>query len=131
VNPVSIGSRVSVLQITLQVTEPGSEDVKVCVISTVTQGNLATETGLNLPTECALRREDIPDRQRDCEEYSYAPRLNQLAPVALKVRQLRAKRHIPSEPGATKSNSIRNTWYTFRDETGFDVLSLGYLTDMV
>jgi len=120
-----------VLQIEVQTREHGSGKMKVGVISTVTQGNLASEIGLNLPTVRALRREDVPDRERDCEEYFYAPYWEQLAPGALKVRQLRAKRHVLDTLSATKLKSVRDVWYTFRDATGFDVLSLGYLTDMV
>lgn len=128
VRPVSIGSRVSVLQIEIQKPGPASQGPVPCVLSTVTQGDLSKETGISLPTELVLRKEDIPDRESDCEERIYPPYTKEIAPCTLKVIQRQAKR---GGPDTLRSRSIREVWYAFADGTGFDLLSLGYLTDQV
>jgi hypothetical protein len=99
-------------------------------LATVTQGNLATEKGLSLTTEPALRKEDIP-KLEECEDRVYPAYLEKIAPAALKLREKRLKGGIEGTGNAEKGRSVRETWFTFADGTGFDVLSLGYLTDKV
>jgi hypothetical protein len=131
VSPINLGPRVSVIQVDLQNEENKAGGFKSCVMATVTQGNLATEKGISLPTHPVSKKPGIPDRELDCEEFIVPPIVRQLAPAFIKL----SGRVIKGGPDGWYSDhlgkSIREIWYTFADGTGFNLLSLGYLTDCV
>ena len=131
ISPVNLGPRVSVIQIDLQSEQPEAGGFKSCVIATVTQGNLATEKGISLPTHPAVKKGDIPDRDRDCEDFVVSPATQQIAPVFMKLSGRVVKGGSAGWYSDHLGKSIREIWYTFADGTDFDVLSMGYLTDCV
>jgi len=139
IKPINIGSRVSVIQIELSqstahaVPKPESQDTEliVGVIATVTQGNLATEKGLSLPTAPKLRKEDIPDRVKDCEDVEISPYIKEIAPGAYKLDGRVVPGGIEGTLSAYRGRNTREIWYTFADGSAFDVCSLGYVTDLV
>jgi acyl-coenzyme A thioesterase PaaI-like protein len=142
VKAINFGSRVSVIQIELSQSTSHSKsqnskskshsaDIFIGVIATVTQCNLATEKGLSLPTVPTLRKEDLPDREKDCEEYVVSPLIKKLAPGSYKLDGKVVKGGVEGTFSDYHGRSFREIWYTFADGSPWDVLSLGYLTDMV
>ena len=139
---VNLGSRASVIQIELlqstsysvsqkSKSESTSEDFITTVIATVTQGNLSIETGLSLPTIPTIRKEELPDRERDCEDYYVSPFIREVAPGSYKLDGRVVKGGVEGTFSDYHGRSFREIWYTFADGTPWDVLALGYLTDMV
>lgn len=130
VKPVNLGSRVSVILIEIHTPENGSDvNFKTCLLATVTQGNLATEAGITLPTIPVLKIDDLPDREKDCKGFSIPENMRKLSPGAFKLSARKPKRELRDPSIAARS--VREIWYKFTDGTGFDVISLGFLTDLV
>ena len=77
-----------------------------------------------------MRREEMPVREWDCDKFVYPKYIAQIAPGAMKLEQWRVKGGVAGTFNAKRGRSVREVWYSLR-WTGFDVLSLGYLTDMV
>jgi hypothetical protein len=86
---------------------------------------------MTLPTISILESMNIPDREKECDPYFYPEHMRALAPGAFKLHERRVKESLRGTKIPGKERSVRELWYTFADGTGFDVLSLGYLTDMV
>lgn len=101
------------------------------MIATVTQGNLATEKGISLPTVPTLRKEDIPDRETECEDYVFSPFIKKFVPASCKLDGRAVRGGVEGTFSDYHGRSFREVWYTFADGSAWDVLSLGYLTDMV
>lgn len=142
VKPVNIGSRVSVVQIELsqsvshsvaQNSRSDSQSIEYItgVIATVTQGNLSTEKGPSLPTVPTIPKEEIPDRERDCVDFVEDPFIEKVAPAAVKLNGKVVPGGIARTFNDHRGRCFREIWYTFADGTQWDVLSLGYLTDVV
>jgi acyl-coenzyme A thioesterase PaaI-like protein len=142
VKAVNLGSRVSIIQIELSQSashsvsqnskaNAKSQEYIIGVIATVTQGNLAAEKGISLPTVPTLRKEDIPDREKDCEKYVVSSLIKRLAPGSYKLDGRVVKGRVEGTFSDYRGRSFREIWYTFADGSAWDVLSLGYLTDMV
>jgi hypothetical protein len=142
VKAINIGSRVSVIQIELSQStshsvsqnsksNSHSADSIVGVIATVTQGNLATERGISLPTVPTVKKEDLPDREKDCEEYIVSELIKKIAPGSYKLDGRVVRGGVEGTFSDYHGRSFREIWYTFADGSPWDVLSLGYLTDMV
>lgn len=74
---------------------------------------------------------NVPDRETECVPYFYSEHIRALAPGAFKLNERRVKESLRGTEKPGKERSVRELWYTSADGTGFDVLSLGYLTDMV
>lgn len=140
--PVNIGSRVSVVQIELSqsVDHSVSQNSKshlqsvefiTGIIATVTQGNLATEKGPSLPTVPTIPKEEIPDREKDCVEFVEDPFIKKVAPAAAKVEARVVPGGIEQTFSDHRGRSFRELWQKLADGTCWDVLSLGYLTDVV
>ena len=128
---VSLGSRVSVVQINLQDKDPKSQEFRTCVLATVTQGNLATERGISLPTEPILKKEEIPDRDGDCEDHTVSDFIREIAPGSFKLDGRVPKRDLSGTDSDRRGKNCRRIWFTFADGSAWNVPSLGYLTDMV
>lgn len=127
VKPVNIGSKISIVQVEIRTAEGEASNTKLCLLATVTQSNLATESGVTLPTLPALKA--VPDRENDCEDHFLSESIRPVAPGAFK---LIGRVPITENREASKANlSVREIWHSFADGTDFDLLSLGYLTDMV
>jgi hypothetical protein len=81
-----------VIQIEIQTPEKNSTSAfKTCLIATVTQGNLAMEKGVTLSTVPVLTLKDVPDRERDYEDYAYPDFTKKFAPGAFKPNERRVK----------------------------------------
>ena len=141
VKAINIGSRVSVIQIELSQSvehsvsqnsrsHPQSVKFITAVIATVTQGNLATEKGPTLPTVPTIPREEIPDREKDCIEHVDPPYLQELAPASTKVKSKCLPGGVEETFNNDRGRSCRELWSSIADGSNWDVLSLGYLTDM-
>ena len=132
---LSLGYRVSVLQVELRRADenkmPSVDSSKTCVLGLLTQGNLATEKGIYLPTTPAIPKAEIPDRETDCIDYLLSDIVIKFAPVVGKVIG-----RVP--PGGSDGNlsyrlgpSIREVWLARKDGIGLDVSYVGRLCDAV
>ena len=132
---LNLGYRVSILQVELRRIDenktPGIDWSKTCVLALLTQGNLATEKGVSLPTTPAILKAEIPDRDTDCTDYILPDIVIKLAPVVNKLIG-----RIP--PGGIDGNlsyrfgpSIREMWLARKDGLGLDVSILGRICDSV
>ncbi|KAG0652497.1 hypothetical protein D0Z07_0658 [Hyphodiscus hymeniophilus] len=140
VKPVNIGSRVSVIQIELSqsVSHSVSQNSKshsqatdyiTGVIAIVTQSNLATESGLSLPTVPTIPKSEIPDREKDCVDFIEDPFIKAAAPTSLKADIKVLPGGIDRTGSDHRGRSFRELWLKFADGTNWDVLSLGWLSD--
>jgi hypothetical protein len=86
---------------------------------------------LSLPTVPTIRKEDLPDRERDCEDFYVSPFIRKVAPGSYKLNGRVVKGGVEETFSDYHGRSSREIWYTFADGTPWDVLALGYLTDMV
>lgn len=81
-----------------------------------------------------MTRDEIPDRERDCDESIRTPLLIKLMPVIMKMRVLKrkgAKTQFWSRKGAAGLNT-KETWVRWEDlNQKLDVISLGVLCDNV
>jgi hypothetical protein len=64
------GSRVTVVQIELQKPILGEAANQTCAIGIITMSNISLESGLSLPIDPSIPKEDIPDRERECEQWT-------------------------------------------------------------
>ena len=136
-NAVQLGSRTSVVQIKVsqsstQSVSQNSESGRVTsVIAMVTQGNLATEKGPSMPTPPTIPKDEIPDLEKDCEDFSETPLFRKFAPASTKVisKALIGRGQEAFEGYLGRSN--REYWRKCNDGSNWDVLKLGYLTDAV
>lgn len=101
------------------------------VIATVTQGNLVAEKGPSLPTVPTLLEDEVPDREKDCMEFVEDPFIQKVAPAAAKVESRVVPGGIKRTFSDHRGRSFREMWLKFADGSHWDVLSLGYLTDVV
>jgi hypothetical protein len=110
-----------------------------CITAIVMQGNLSTEVGVTLPSAPAIPPSKIPDRKRECLEVKIDKVIKILSPVTgtavmWAVPDANGNGWGMSEGGAGKK-MVQGHWITFADgvdeEKGFDVLSLGLLSDLV
>lgn len=98
--------------------------------------NLSLETGLTLTTGHSVPREDIPDRGRDCEQWTLENDPVMAAiylrlPVNDKFETWKVK---GQEDGVVTDRfglSVRRTWISRRDGKQFDVLSIVAICDWV
>jgi hypothetical protein len=135
VKELSLGSKICVIQVELraQVMEklravPGT--FRVCTVGTMNMGNLAAERGISLPTKSMVRKEEIPDREKDCVEQVRPEELRETIPIMFKNRRWECG------PGANgkgegEEKSVRGIWISRSDDKPWDVLSLGQMCDAV
>lgn len=71
----------------------------------------------------------MSDRESDCEDASVSEPIRRIALGAFKLRARVPRKELRGVSLA--DHSIKEMWYRFVDGTGVDVISLGYLTDMV
>ena len=142
VKDVSVGSRVSVVQVELSQVVPlsSSDDSKshskdvgtvTGLISTVTQGNLATEEGLSMVRGQTTSKDEIPDREKDCEVLVERPFTLKVVPVANKGVIMVPRGSVNGTCSDRQGRAFRDIWMSFKDGTSWDVLSLAYLVDAV
>lgn len=132
VRELSSGRQYATVQIELQSPEKDGS-FKTCHIAMVTQGNLATEKGMSIETTPAIPRDEMPDRERDCERLRQPGWALRAFAVGDKLKTLHVKGGVDGKwvagPGGL---STRDCWMRFSDEeVRFDVLSLGLLCDFV
>lgn len=81
-----------------------------------------------------MTKAEIPDRERDCDEWIYSPLLVKLMPVCTKMRLYKrkeAKTQVWSRKGAAGLNT-KETWVRWEDfDQKLDTLSLAVACDMV
>ncbi|KUL84862.1 hypothetical protein ZTR_08250 [Talaromyces verruculosus] len=127
VTELSHGRRYSTVEVKLR--DPAGT---ICTTATVIQGNLATEVGPSIAVPPVMTRDEIPDRERDCDESIRTPLLIKLMPVIMKMRVLKrkgAETQSWSRKGAAGLNT-KETWVRWEDlNQKLDVMSLGVLCD--
>ncbi|KAH7327039.1 thioesterase-like superfamily-domain-containing protein [Rhexocercosporidium sp. MPI-PUGE-AT-0058] len=143
VRPLKIGARVSVLQIELQTSIPlaakldhesDSEALswKTHTIGIITAGNLATLTGLYLPTRESVPRSEIPDRPTECEEVVLPTFFSDIAPIILKFTGWALKGYNETMIMSDRfGRCTRDIWYARSDGEDWDVHNLGILCDFI
>jgi hypothetical protein len=133
VKEASRGARVSVLHIELQKKDkraaPGS--FRTCTFGILTMGNLSTEKGPSLPTRPSIPQHELPDRERECEEYPAPEWLRAHAPVIFKGGSQAVKGFRGAAMNPRFGRNVREKWCRRMDADGFNVLSLGCILDSV
>lgn len=98
------------------------------------QGNLATEDGPSIAVPPIMASHEIPDRDRDCDEWYQSPILKKVMPVITKTRVLKrkeAKTQFWSRKGKDGLN-VKEKWVRWEDPSQrFDAISLGAVCDTV
>jgi acyl-coenzyme A thioesterase PaaI-like protein len=131
VRELSSGRQYFTIQIELQKAEKDGS-FKTCHIAIVTQGNLATEAGMTIETTPTTPKEEIPDREKDCERFKQPAWVLRALSVANKLRTFNVKGGVDGKWSDRHGLGVRECWMGFSDEsTRFDVLSLGLLCDFV
>jgi hypothetical protein len=102
------------------------------VLAIITQGNLATEKGLTIKTEPAVRKEDMPDRERDCVAYRMPDPILQVAPAIGKIDGWAVKggKYGLMVPWKGLRN-VGEGWIGRADGEDHDVLFMGFISDSV
>jgi hypothetical protein len=98
--------------------------------------NLSLEIGLTITTDPSVPKEDIPDRVRDCEQWTLEndPAMVTVylrSPVNNKFETWRAKGQEDGVVADRFGFSVRRTWITRGDGKEFDVLSIIAICDWV
>lgn len=132
---LNLGYRVSVLQVELRRIDknrtPAIDQPKICVLGLLTQGNLATERGVCLPTIPAILKAEIPDRDTDCIDYIISDIVLKLFPVVGKLNGRIRPGHVDGNLSYRFGPSIREMWMSRKDGLGLDASILGRICDSV
>lgn len=135
------GSKVSVVQVEVQRQVKSSQGrgqvgYKTCTLGIINMSNISLEAGLTLPTTPAINKEDIPDRERDCTEWTYEkdPYMREVS-----KRSPANEKLITWEVSGTKDGvvadrfgfSVKRSWISMRDGLDFDIMSIVAVCDWV
>jgi hypothetical protein len=124
IRDIRIGRAQSVVQVEVQQGELPAP--KICTLATVTHGNLATEEGPTLPSE----KLSVPDRA-DCALF-ITDLVRRMVPAMVNVTALTPTGGPDNLWAPATGQNVRDTWFRFTDQpSGWDVLSLGYFSDIV
>ncbi|KAE9366745.1 hypothetical protein N431DRAFT_548499 [Stipitochalara longipes BDJ] len=134
------GSRISVVKIELQKTVPpnipsqGEIIYRTCALGIITMSNISLETGLTLRTEPSVPKEEIPNRETECEQWTLEndPIMEEIylrAPVNDKLTTWVVKGS--QNDGVTDrfGSSVMRTWSCRPGMQEFDILSIVALCD--
>ncbi|KAH8693566.1 thioesterase-like superfamily-domain-containing protein [Talaromyces proteolyticus] len=104
---------------------------KLCTAATVIQGNLATEKGPSIavpPT--SLSRDELPHRERDCDQFVHPPLITKIMPVSTKMGVLRRKGAETQFLSRSGKLNVKEMWMRWNDPNQkLDVISLGSVCD--
>jgi hypothetical protein len=106
------------------------DEFRVCTVATITMGNLGEEKGVSLPTKRVVRKEEIPDREKECVEDVRPDALRETFPIMFKTRRWEFKSNSNGKE-KLEEKSVRGIWSSRSDDKPWDVLSLGLLCDSV
>ncbi|KAE8444281.1 hypothetical protein EG329_000688 [Mollisiaceae sp. DMI_Dod_QoI] len=136
------GSRVSVVQVSLQVSTKSknpspnqhqSEEWRTCVLGIITQGNLSIERGLSIPIPLPFPKDQIPDRKKECVVGEHPRWYIDAAPMIAKFETWMPKfgdeEKVEAYGNPRFGRETREIWLRRRDGKSWDVLSLGLLCD--
>jgi hypothetical protein len=135
------GFRISIVQIEIQepITSANPRDeakYKTCALAIVTMGNLSLGVGLSLPTEPTVKKEDIPNRDRDCKRWTVEDdpvmaEINLRSPVNHKFQNWILKGTKDGMFNDRFGLSVREMWLRRSNGKGFDIMSLVAICDFV
>jgi hypothetical protein len=144
VTDLSIGRRFSVVQVEIWAPKNRSRDagarkegndskqsqveLEKYIVAVVTQGNLVEENGISLLSNPAIPPSEIPDRETQCEKI-----LPLVLGVGLYMKTIGFAVHRGNCIGLSEKlgEILQEHWVGFSDGSGFDILSLGLLCDLV
>ena len=78
-----------------------------------------------------IPKAEIPDRELDCEEIQFPDAFRKMSLVIFKVRGWIWKGSPEGQFDDRYGKNLNEFWYTRTDGSGFDILSLGWLLDLV
>jgi Thioesterase-like superfamily len=138
---LKLGFRISVVKVEIQrpVPSPKLPDqiaYRTCALGIISMSNVSLEAGLTLPTDLSVPKVDIPDRKKDCEQWTLENdpvmgEINLRSPVNTKFLTWRVK---GAEDGVVTDRfglSVRRTWICRPEGREFDVLSIVAVCDWV
>lgn len=124
IRDIKIGRSQSVVQVEVQ--QGNLEAAKACALAFVTYGNLATENGPSLPSQ----KLPLPNRS-ECDML-ISDLFTRLNPATGHVLAFTPRGGSSPWWSPDVGQNARDQWICFADESGgFDVLSLGYVADLV
>lgn len=98
--------------------------------------NISLETGLTLPTDTTIEKEDVPDRELECEQWTLEndPIMEEIyirSPVNDKFVTWRVKGQRDGVVADRFGLSVRRTWIGRPEQQEFDILSIVAICDWV